>query len=205
MSDSYLTIQTEKRSELKVKGSRFIGESYHVETEDEALNRLEAVRKRKHQATHHCYAYLVGRPEVRQFKYSDDGEPTGTAGKPIYDVLTGRRVTDVLLVVTRYFGGTKLGTGGLVRAYGNTARAVMEASGSREVYITSQFRFVLDFSLYDQWQREIHKLGARIIDSQFSDRVTLDVGVRRTLAERLVSSFQQLTSGKGEVEEIDKS
>jgi len=203
VEDAYTTIRTESRIEIKVKGSRFIGETFVADTVDEAMTRLTTVRKREYQATHHCFAYVTGLPNQVEFKYSDDGEPSGTAGRPIYDVIIGNGLTDLLVVVTRYFGGTKLGTGGLVRAYGEAARAVVEASGRQEQFLTRDYRFVLEFARYDQWLREIHRLDATVVDSEFSNEVAMRICVRRSLAESLVATFVELTSGKGEVEEID--
>ena len=203
VEDAYLTIATESRSEIKVKGSRFIGESFLVRSVDETAVRLDAVRKREFQATHHCYAYVVGLPGNQQHKYSDDGEPGGTAGRPIYDTLVGRGLTNGLVVVTRYFGGTKLGTGGLARAYYDTARTVLELSGEKTNYITRCFRCDLQFPLYDGWLRELHKLGATVVDSRFAEQVTLTLEIRAGHAERLMAAFVQLTSGKGLLEEID--
>ncbi|MCK4857045.1 MAG: YigZ family protein, partial [candidate division Zixibacteria bacterium] len=144
-------MRTESQIEIKVKGSRFIGETCLVASVDEAVARLAVVRKREYQATHHCYAYVTGWPDQVGFKYSDDGEPSGTAGRPIYDVITGHALTNLLVVVTRYFGGTKLGTGGLVRAYSEAARAAVEASGRHQQFLTRDYRFVLEFARYDQW------------------------------------------------------
>ena len=202
MEDTYLTTDHEDRSEIKVKGSRFIAESYLVGSVEEALAKLESVRKREYAATHHCYAYVVGITGAPQFKYSDDGEPSGTAGKPIYDVIVGRGLTNLLVVVTRYFGGTKLGTGGLAHAYSDAARAVVEQSGVRTNYITRRFRCLLDFSHYDLWQRQLNHLQANIVDSQFTDRVTMVVDIRLSRAEQLTTSFAEVTSGKGRLEEI---
>jgi uncharacterized YigZ family protein len=202
VEDTYLTIATESRSEIKVKGSRFIGESFLVRAIDAAIVRLDAVRKREFQATHHCYACVVGLPGSQQHKYSDDGEPGGTAGRPIYDTLAGRGLTNGLVVVTRYFGGTKLGAGGLSRAYSDTARAVLELSGVNTNYITRRFRCDLQFPVYDTWLRELHKSGATVVDSQFAERVTLTIEIRAGQAERLKAAFVQLTSGKGLLEEI---
>lgn len=202
VEDAYLTIATESRSEIRVKGSRFIGVSFLVRSVDEAVVRLDAVRKREFQATHHCYAYVVGLPGSQQHKYSDDGEPGGTAGRPIYDTLAGRGLTNGLVIVTRYFGGTKLGTGGLARAYSDTARAVLELSGVKTNYITRRFRCDLQFPLYDSWLRELHKLGATVVDSRFAEKVTLTLEIRADRAERLMEAFVQLTLGKGSLEEI---
>src|SRR5512140_3280741 len=121
MDDAYFTIEHEASIELKIKNSRFIGETYLVTSPEQALERLSSVRKREFSATHHCYAYRVGLSRNVLFKYSDAGEPSGTAGKPIYDQMMGADITQILLVVTRYFGGTKLGTGGLTHAYSEAA------------------------------------------------------------------------------------
>jgi len=202
MEDAYLTIERESRAEIKVKGSRFIGETFCVGGVETALEKLEQVRKREYSATHHCYAYLVGLEEEAAFKYSDDGEPSGTAGHPIYDVITGTGVTNVLCVVTRYFGGTKLGTGGLVRAYGEAAREALAASGTRRHYIKARYRFVIGFSLYDRWQNAVRKLGAETAASEFSDVVTMEIEIRTSRAQQLLELFTEITAGKGEVEEI---
>jgi uncharacterized YigZ family protein len=204
MDDAYFTIRDEARAELKVKGSRFIGETFLATTVEKALEKLEAVRKREFNATHHCYAYRVGRGAAADFKYSDDGEPSGTAGKPIYDMVTGSDITNVLCVVTRYFGGTKLGTGGLARAYGDTARAVIDRSGRVERFLCTEYRFDLSFSLYDVWQKKLNELGARVTDSDFSDHVTMTVSIRSSRADQLRQAFTQVTAGKGRVEELSR-
>jgi uncharacterized YigZ family protein len=108
---------------LTVKGSKFIGTVFCAKTESEALSLLEKTRKKYFDATHNCYAYLI---QNGTFKFSDDGEPSGSAGKPIFNVLKGSGLTNTLIIVTRYFGGTKLGVGGLVRAYSDCAKKVLE-------------------------------------------------------------------------------
>jgi len=205
MDDRYLTINKESRVEIKVKGSRFIGESFLARNPDEALDRLNTVRKREHAATHHCYAWQTGVKDKAVFKYSDDGEPNGTAGKPIYDVILGSELTDILLVITRYFGGTKLGTGGLVRAYGETAKQTLEKSGQKENFLTARFNLELDFSLYDRWLKKIHALGAAVITSDFADRVSLTAEIRQSDADKFVAAFIELTGGKGKIERIEAS
>ncbi|RKX25626.1 MAG: hypothetical protein DRP45_05490 [Candidatus Zixiibacteriota bacterium] len=202
MDDSYLTIKRPSRSEIKVKGSRFIGETLVVSTVDDALARLADVRKREYQATHHCFAYIVGLPGNQSFKYSDDGEPNGTAGKPIYDVVAGQGVTNILCVITRYFGGTKLGTGGLVRAYGEAARQVMEMSGMTEHYVTCEFLFKLVFPIYDRWLKVVHELEATVVKSDFSDSVSMRIRIRTGRVDRLLDAFTEITSGSGTVEKI---
>ncbi len=203
MDDRYLTIARETTTEIKVKASRFIGESCLVESVDDALARLTAIRKREHAATHHCFAYRVGLGDQLAFRYSDDGEPSGTAGKPIFDTIAGSGLTQILLVVTRYFGGTKLGTGGLAHAYGDAARLVLEKSGVKENFIWKRFRFQLEFSLYDRWRTQLHRIAARETDSTFTDIVTSVVEVRLSRAEELRQAFVELTGGKGICEPED--
>ncbi len=204
MDDQYFVIAEESSAEIKVKSSRFIGESCLIASVDEALARLDQIRKREHAATHHCYAYRVGLGQDTAFKYSDDGEPNGTAGKPIFDCLAGAGLTNVLIVVTRYFGGTKLGTGGLAHAYGDVARLVLDKSGRKEQFMLAHFKLDLDFSYFDKWQKILAKLGAMTTASNFADSVSMEIAVRRAKARELQDQFIELTSGKGIIAEIKK-
>lgn len=204
MSDSYHTIQSEVEVETKVKGSRFIGRTFLVSTVDEAKEKLEAVRKQEYQATHNCYAYIVGiETQEIEYKYSDDGEPGSTAGKPIYDMLCGHDVTNCLVVVTRYFGGTKLGTGGLVRAYSDSARQALSKSGRKEHFVTGTVRVKIDFSYYDAVLKIAHESGAVQSDAEFTDTVTMRLTVRESRIDRLIETIIEGTNGKAEIEKID--
>lgn len=201
MNDLFHTIEMAARIETKVKGSRFMAESETVNSTDEARQFLETVRKREHSATHHCYAWRVGLFDKTTFKYSDDGEPNGTAGKPIYDSLCGTEVVNVIVVVTRYYGGTKLGTGGLARAYGEAAKLVMEKSGRRQQFLTERFRITAGHNFYDQINRLLRREGAEIIDSKFSDNVSLLYDVRLSNATSLKEQIIELTGGKAVIDE----
>ena len=201
MGDLYLTIAREARSELKVKGSRFIGEALQAGSTERANELLAGVCKREHAASHHCYAYRVGLFDEIEFKYSDDGEPGGTAGKPIYDMICGRDITDVLLVVTRYFGGTKLGRGGLVRAYSEAARLVLDLAGQKENFVMSAIEVEVDFARYDQLVRLCSRLSARQTESDFSDVVRVRLEIRRSRAEELIDSITELTDGRAKITE----
>lgn len=202
MDDSYLTIKRPARHEIKVKGSRFIGESFLVASPEDAMALREEVRKREHAATHHCFAWQAGLFDERQFKYSDDGEPSGTAGKPIYDVICGRELDNALVVVTRYFGGTKLGTGGLVRAYSETAQKVLDDSGRKRHYVMALFQVTIDFSLYDPLMKLLHQHQATQDDAQFTDRVRLVLAIRRSKATELQQAIVELSKGQAEIETI---
>lgn len=202
MEDSYVTIKQPARHEIKVKGSRFIGESFHAGSPDNALASLEQVRKREHAATHHCFAWRTGLFDDRQFKYSDDGEPSGTAGKPIYDVICGHELDNTLVVVTRYFGGTKLGTGGLVRAYSVAAQGVLEASGQERHFVMSQLEITIDFSLYDSLMKLMHQHGAVQDDAEFTDKVQVLVAVRQSRAEDFERAITELSKGQAKIEKV---
>ncbi len=201
MDDSYLTIARETKVELKVKSSRFIGEVFSVASVDQAKEQLVRIRKREHAATHHCYAYRVGLFDKTEFKYSDDGEPNGTAGRPIYDAICGRDITNAILIVTRYFGGTKLGTGGLVRAYGETASMTLEQAGQTENYVMATIKVEIDFAQYDQLARLCSRLEAKQTGSDFSDIVKLTLEIRKSRAEELIDSITELTNGRAKITE----
>ena len=124
VTDEYRTIAAPSEGLFKEKGSKFIALAFPAESLDEAKNHLEAVKKQYHDARHHCYAYRIG-AEPYELRYNDDGEPSGTAGKPIYGQIESFGLTNILIVVIRYFGGVKLGTGGLIQAYKTAAREAL--------------------------------------------------------------------------------
>jgi uncharacterized YigZ family protein len=196
-ADEYQILAKEGSAETKVKGSRFLAVALLADSTELALEKLQAVRKKEHAATHHCYAYINGTTAELNFKYSDDGEPNGTAGRPIYDQLAGRELTNALIVVTRYYGGTKLGPGGLVRAYSEAAGLALDQSGIEKKYLTTTFETKLSFPLYDRWQLAVSKLGGKLIGSQFTEAVTLKIEIRNSKAAELEKKFIELTSGKG--------
>jgi len=203
MDDKYYTISKPGRHEIKIKGSRFIAECGMAASIEEVTEVLNSICKREHAATHHCYAWQVGLFDQRTFKYSDDGEPSGTAGRPIYDVISGREIDNVIMVVTRYYGGTKLGTGGLVRAYSEAAIGAIDKAGKKENYVTDQFKVQIEFSLYDQMARLTNKLGAKQISSEFSERVSLILEIRKSHVDQFINDIIQLSNGKAIIEKID--
>ena len=201
--DAYRTIAKSAKAEpLKTKGSRFIGEAFPVGTEEEALERLGAVRKREHAATHHCWAYRLD-PSGTTFRYSDDGEPNGSAGLPIFRQIEGRELTNLLVVVTRYYGGTKLGTGGLVRAYGEVAALVLDGAPKREVIVRAPMRLFFSFADTSPAMHTIGKFDAEIAETNYSEKGTeMLVNVRRSEVERLETAFTEALGGRGEVVQI---
>jgi uncharacterized YigZ family protein len=134
-SDVYYTLTNKPKFELKIKGSRFIGQASYAANKNKATEFIESVRSEFYDATHHCYAYRIG-IEGLEFRSSDDGEPSGSAGKPILFTIQKSYLSDIVVVVTRYYGGTKLGVGGLARAYSDATKGVLELCERMPVYRT---------------------------------------------------------------------
>jgi uncharacterized YigZ family protein len=199
--DSYLTLARECSHQIKIKGSRFIALGYPATSEEAALTQLDTVRKREYAATHHCFAYRVGR-EPEKFKYSDDGEPSGTAGRPIYQAILGKSLQDVLVIVVRYFGGTKLGTGGLTHAYAQAATELLDGAEIVERLICDRLRFAVRLALYDRLMRLIARGGYRVLASDFADGVTMDVEIRKSHTDGFIAQVTELTGGQVEIERV---
>jgi len=194
--DSYFTIKSQAESETKIKGSRFIGRIFKCCSVAEAEEILLRIRKEFYDATHNCFAWKIGIGNTMVFKYSDDGEPSGTAGRPIFDQLEGHNLTDVIIIVTRYYGGTKLGTGGLTHAYSDSASDVIKKAGIVECFITDRFDISLDFSDYNSVERLIRNEGASITESDFSSNVKLTIEIRLSKLDGLKEKLIDLTSGR---------
>lgn len=198
MEDTYLSVGARARTEIKVKGSRFIAEAVPVQTVDEAEAEIAAIRKREHSATHHCTAYRLG-PDGELARYNDDGEPSGTAGAPILRQIEGKNLTNTLVVVTRYFGGTKLGTGGLARAYGEAAEQVLDATNFVRHVISRRVNVSFDYDDTSPAMRTIEQTGAEIVGTNYSDRTHLTLAVRRSRVQNFVRAFTDALGGRGSV------
>ncbi len=186
--DSYRTLAGSCAHEIKVKASRFIALGYPVADRGEAESILERVRKKEHAATHHCYAWVAGL-EREEFKYSDDGEPSGTAGRPIHQVITGRDLKNTMVIVVRYFGGVKLGTGGLTRAYAQAASELLEETEIVERLICDRLRFSLSFTHYDRLMRLISAGQYRVIAQDFGENVAMEIEVRKSNTDIFISQL----------------
>ncbi|MCK5127874.1 MAG: YigZ family protein [candidate division Zixibacteria bacterium] len=195
ITDSFITLASEAENEIKIKASRFIGMGFPISDVAEAKTILADIRKKHYTANHHCYAYTAG-IENEQFKYSDDGEPNGTAGIPIYRVITGRNIKNILAVVVRYFGGTKLGTGGLTRAYSQATMDMLEQASLVERLICDRLSFSLPFSLYDRLMRIINTDKFEIINQEFADDVSVVLEIRKSKTNKFIEQMTELTGGK---------
>ena len=195
MLDSFVTVSRSDLAEIVIKRSRFIGHAAPVETEEEALRYIEEIRKKHAQATHNCYAYLVGERDQYQ-KQSDDGEPSGTAGKPILEVLKKQKLKNVAVVVTRYFGGIMLGAGGLVGAYTDAAVAGIQAAGPIVRKLHQEVNIEADYTWHGKIEHELRVSGILIKETQFADKVTVIAEPLAAEGEAFVAKMTDLTQGK---------
>ena len=187
------------RTEIRVSNSRFIASAGPAASVEEARVFIAAVRAEMPDASHHCYAYLIGHGATTTLGMSDDGEPSGTAGRPISSVVKGSGLGDVALVVTRYFGGTLLGTGGLVHAYGDAAKAVL-ALLPREPYIERQsFDIRLDYAVYEPLKRLLEAYGGAIEAETFAADVLLRVVLPRAQVAAFSTALRELTAGRAQL------
>lgn len=193
-----MTISAPSTAEIKEKASRFIAEAFPVSSPDEAEARILEVRKREYNATHVCSAWRVG-PTGNPFRFNDDGEPGGSAGMPILRHIEGRSLTNVLVTVTRYYGGTKLGTGGLVRAYGDAAALALGAASTMQVVMRDEVRITF---AYDDTSPAMHVIGQFDVvtgDAMYDDRTHLTVAVRKSETVRFCAALIDALSGRVDV------
>jgi uncharacterized YigZ family protein len=178
-SDTYYEIQNDAESSLREKGSRFLAYSFDVKSELQVKEKLHLLKSKYPDATHHCYAFVLGQGSEAQ-RFNDDGEPSGSAGRPILRAILSMGLTNVLVVVVRYFGGTLLGIPGLIEAYGGAAKLVLSESGKLERVQEEQFTVSTSF----EYEQEIHHLlrgfDARILDRQYTENITYTVAIRKT-------------------------
>ena len=201
MDGSYLTIAKNGDAVIEVKRSKFIGALRTVRSAQEAEAFLASERKKYHDAKHHCSAYVIrgaeGAPDI--VHSSDDGEPSGTAGKPMLEVLNGAGLKDVVLVVTRYFGGTLLGTGGLVRAYTDAAKAAAEDAGTVRMALMQQFTAAFDYKFTGSIDHFIEQNGISRPGAEYTDRVRYELAVSEESYEAAVKSLTEITSSAIEI------
>lgn len=196
--DLSISIEDGPEAELKVKGSRFVGRGFRADDEAACQLRLAEVRRRYHDATHHCWALSTGDPERPLERWDDNGEPSGSAGVPIMGAIRHAGLHAVLVVVTRWFGGTKLGTGGLVRAYGEAARLALDAATRREVWRLATLDLEIDFDHLGPVESLLAKQGPGVhaIAREFGEGARFHVEVRRSLAEALRADLVEVTRGR---------
>ncbi len=198
LPDSTPSVEDGPQVELKLKGSRFLAQAFAADAEEAARGQVDALRRRYHDATHHCWALRLFTTSDPLERAEDDGEPSGTAGLPILQSLQRANLYDALVVVTRYFGGVKLGRGGLVRAYGDAARMALEAAPSRRIWHDLHLTVECSFDDLGTVEATLAKAAGDIrrIDRAFSSSVRLRLRLRRGAASGLAERLRETTGGR---------
>ncbi len=197
--DEYLVPSGYGEDEFIEKKSRFIGRVWLAETEEEALDRIQQMKKQHYDATHNCWAYVIRDGAMR---FSDDGEPGGTAGNPMMQVLQKEQLYNVVCVVTRYFGGTLLGAGGLVRAYTKGAKIAIDAAGRSMKRVWSVLYVPCPYTYYERLKLEVEAFGGVIRNTQFAAEVELEIMVAMPQRDSFLEKLTDMTAGTVEGMEI---
>ena len=203
MLQSYLTIRGSGAGEYTEKRSRFIGEVHHVESEAEAAALLQAARKKYYDARHHCSAWILG-DDGSSRKASDDGEPQGTAGVPMLKVLDGAGCTNIAVIVTRYFGGTLLGTGGLVRAYTQAAKEALADAELVRMCLCTVYEVTVEYSQLDRLLYFLRQKDLEPAGQTYTDKVSMEITVPQENAQALAQEITALTGGQALIGQKDQ-
>lgn len=202
ISDTYFSLAQACTGEFRDRGSKFLTYAFPIRTESEWQQRLEELRKMHPKANHHCYAWRLGL-DGNLWRANDDGEPAGTAGKPILGQIDSFRLTYVCVVVVRYFGGTLLGAGGLIHAYKTSAMEALRTADIREYIVYDHYQLDFDYSLMNNLMNAISQLQLIVVDQAFDERASIVVAVRKSLT---ASSLLRLKAIAGQLylEEVDE-
>ena len=200
--ESYTTVEHSSIFEYEDRKSVFIGECVPVSTEDEALAFISHIKKKYSDARHHVYAYVLRDNSIMRF--SDDREPQGTAGMPVLDAIRKNGCTDTVIVVTRYFGGTLLGTGGLVRAYTSAALGALQGANIITYDIYACLRVSVSYSDYQKITPQLEELGFYCADTKYSDLVTIFGKAKKNSSDLIIERITEITSGRCEIEKLEE-
>lgn len=194
MTSNFITISKNGTHELEIKKSRFIATAFRIQNETDALNFIDQIKLNHRKANHHCFAYMIGNDNYIQ-RASDDGEPSGTAGVPILEVLQKKDVHNVLVVVTRYFGGIKLGAGGLIRAYSNSTSKVLDEVGLVERIEQTTLVLTIDYSQYDPVTHWLSTHDLIVQNTQYAEKITITIPVITEHIEQFKQNITNLLNG----------
>lgn len=187
---SYKTIKGEAKSLLIVNKSKFIGHAVNINKMDDVNDILKRIKKKYSDANHNCFAYIIGK-NSEHMKYSDDGEPSGTAGVPMLEVLKKSGLTDILVISTRYFGGIKLGAGGLVRAYSSSVSETLKNAEKQKFVPCEIFNQAVDYDIWAKIEPKVIKMGAIIFKQDYLEKVYLEIGLIKEVKEKVFNIFKQ--------------
>jgi len=194
-SDSYLTISENAEELYKEKGSKFVAYAFYVSSESEIKEKLLQLRKEHPSASHHCYAWRLGADKLA-YRANDDGEPSHTAGKPILMQIQSNDLTNILIVVVRYFGGTLLGVGGLIHAYKQATINVLQKTERLKRFILFEYEVEFDFDSMSAMMRILRDVEANVISAKYQEKNVVTFGVKKQHAEKLEERFKDLYTTK---------
>ncbi|KML33347.1 YigZ family protein [Rossellomorea marisflavi] len=200
MLHKYYTVKGPGENEIVIERSRFIAHVARAETEEDAQAFIADIKKKHWDATHNCSAYMIGENNLIQ-KANDDGEPSGTAGVPMLEVLKKRDLKDTVVVVTRYFGGIKLGAGGLIRAYGKSTSEGLNATGVVERKLMRIMKTKIDYTWLGKVENEVRSSHYQLKEIHYLDAVEVEVYVEEAAKDDFTSWMTELTNGQGEISE----
>ena len=186
--DSYQEVVASSEGLFKDKGSKFIAYAFHVKDEDKVKSRIAEIKKKEYAARHHCYAYILN-PDKSAQRDSDDGEPSNTAGKPILGQILSNNLTNTLIIVVRYFGGVKLGVGGLINAYRNAAAAALENIVIEQRFVKEVFSVYFQYPEMNNVMRIVKDLKLEVIQQKFEIECELTFSIRKSQSEQMQSIF----------------
>lgn len=182
--------------ENKVKGSRFIGSASPIHSEEQAAEFIDTIKKEFHDASHNCSAWKIGIGKRQKYRYNDNGEPSGTAGQPILRAIDSMNIANICVVVSRFFGGAKLGTGGLARAYGQTTLALLRAGEPERKFLSDSVEFSVDFDFVNVVHYIVEKFSAELEDSAYAEKVTFRVKIRSSRFPQFKEKLIEATNGQ---------
>lgn len=194
--DEYLTIKSFSKDKLVVKGSVFLTEAYPIQTQKQAEEKIKETKEKYFDATHNCYAYVLAKGKEKISKSSDAGEPRGTAGMQILKAIQSKNLSCVLVVVTRYFGGIKLGTSGLSKAYKESALNALNKCEVKKKFLKINIGFSFPVKFFGNVSKTISKFDCQIVNTDFKDKVKLHTQIRKSLAEEFKKALVDSTEGK---------
>ena len=189
--DSYNTIEKEGEGVFKDRGSKFIARAFPVETEEQVKEILTELRKEYYDARHHCYAYRIN-PEVEQFRSNDDGEPSGTAGKPILNQLLSKELMNVLVVVIRYFGGTKLGVSGLINAYKSATNEALNNVSIVNRFIYRQIVIRFEYPLMNSVMKLVKEEEIEMLEQNFDINCVIKIQVKKSALDKIIFKLEDM-------------
>lgn len=195
MADSYFTIKTPSEGIYKEKGSKFIAFAYPIYSEEEFKEHLAQLKKDYHDARHHCYAFRLGLSE-NEYRYSDDGEPNNSAGKPIYGQLLSSNITNIAIIIIRYFGGTKLGVGGLITAYKEAAKDAISNAKIVKRTVNHYYKIKFDYLAMSDVMGFVKLNNINITNQVFENSCLIEFNIRIQKAEQMISELEKIEDVK---------